>query len=421
MTDSLAKHHGKTYLVGGAVRDQLLSRKITERDYVVVGSTSEQMLACGFSQVGKDFPVFLHPKTKEEYALARTEKKQGQGYKGFICHASPEITLEEDLQRRDLTVNAMALDANGKIIDPFGGQKDLAAKILRHVSPAFSEDPLRVLRVARFASRYHHLGFTVAEETLQLMQEISESGELSTLSPERIWKEIERSLSEKNPEIFFEILHQCLALKEIWPDLATTWQIPTTLYPSGQHLGNVILKTLQAAVKLSDKTAIRFASMCLYFEQHPQEYTNKDGEAVDNSAANPKKIASSKPITTISSQLKLPNHVNSLAVKSALYHQQIVNIFSLDENQILTLFIQLDIWRKAEEFDDFLLTCLAKLEVINSTGSFDSQQINYVKNLAELVKTIDAQIFVKQGLKGAEIKTAMNQQRLKIIKQHLNS
>lgn len=402
MTDSLENHHGKTYLVGGAVRDQLLSRKIIERDYVVVGSTIEQMLACGFSQVGKDFPVFLHPKTKEEYALARTEKKQGHGYTGFICHASPEITLEEDLQRRDLTVNAMALDANGNLIDPYGGQQDLSAKILRHVSSAFSEDPLRVLRVARFAARYHYLGFTVAEETLQLMREISESGELSALSPERIWKEIERSLSEKNPEIFFTILHQCCALKAIWPDLATAWQIPVTIDSSSQHLGYLIMRTLQEAVKLSDKIAIRFACLCLYFDQNNQE-----------------DITASKPITTISAQLKLPNIVNSLAVKSALYHQHVLNVFALDEAQILTLFNQLDIWRKAEEFDDFLLTCLAKYQAINPKGTVACQHMSYLKTLAELVKAVDAQTFVQQGLKGAEIKTAMNQQRLEIIKQNL--
>ena len=193
----------QVYLVGGAVRDSLLKRPVTEKDYVVVGATPEEMLRQGFTQVGKDFPVFLHPKTQEEYALARTERKSGKGYTGFECNASSDVTLEEDLLRRDLTVNAIAQDNLGNLIDPYGGKRDLDNRLLRHVSGAFSEDPLRVFRVARFATRYDYLGFTIASETMVLMQSMAKSGELSTLSAERVWQETKRSLLEKTPYVFF--------------------------------------------------------------------------------------------------------------------------------------------------------------------------------------------------------------------------
>ncbi|MGL5532391.1 MAG: multifunctional CCA tRNA nucleotidyl transferase/2'3'-cyclic phosphodiesterase/2'nucleotidase/phosphatase, partial [Plesiomonas shigelloides] len=202
----------QTYLVGGAVRDQLLGLNVTERDWVVVGATPEQLLAQGYQQVGRDFPVFLHPRTHEEYALARTERKQGQGYTGFVCHAAPDVTLEQDLLRRDLTINAIAQAEDGSLTDPYGGQQDLRDRWLRHVSPAFSEDPLRVLRVARFAARFAHLGFRVAPETLALMQQISASGELTHLTAERVWKETEKALNSAAPDVYFAVLRACGAL-----------------------------------------------------------------------------------------------------------------------------------------------------------------------------------------------------------------
>jgi len=213
------------YLVGGAVRDELLGYPYTDKDYVVVGSTAEQMLQQNYRPVGKDFPVFLHPDTKEEYALARTERKTGAGYKGFDIYASPEVTLEQDLQRRDLTINAMAKNAEG-VVDPYGGQADLKAKMLRHVSPHFKEDPLRVLRVARFAARYAHLGFRIAPETMALMKEMVSTGEVSALIPERVWQEISRSLGEKSPDVFFETLRQCGALAAILPEIDALYGVP---------------------------------------------------------------------------------------------------------------------------------------------------------------------------------------------------
>lgn len=217
----------KTYLVGGAVRDKLLGRPVHEHDWVVVGATPEQLLAQGYSQVGRDFPVFLHPQTKEEYALARTERKSGRGYGGFVCDFSPEITLESDLLRRDLTINAIAEDADGSLIDPYGGQADLQARLLRHVSLAFREDPLRVLRVARFACRYAPLGFTIAPETLDLMRTIANDGELQELTPERVWKETERALGEAQPQVYFRVLRDCGALAVLFPEIDRLFGVPS--------------------------------------------------------------------------------------------------------------------------------------------------------------------------------------------------
>ena len=210
----------KIYLVGGAVRDALLGLPVTERDWVVVGATPDEMQAKGFRPVGQDFPVFLHPKTQEEYALARTERKSGHGYGGFTFHAAPDVSLDDDLVRRDLTINAMAQEEGGQVFDPFNGRMDLKARLLRHVSPSFAEDPLRVLRVARFAARYHWLGFRVADDTLVLMRQLADSGELDYLVPERVWKETSRALMERDPQVFFQVLHACGALKVLLPELA---------------------------------------------------------------------------------------------------------------------------------------------------------------------------------------------------------
>ncbi len=212
------------YSVGGCVRDIIMNRPIHDRDYVVVGSTVEEMLSLGYKPVGKDFPVFLHPETKEEYALARTERKVAPGYKGFVVHSDPTVTLEEDLSRRDLTINAMAMDADGKIIDPFGGQKDIEAKVFRHVSPAFREDPVRILRLARFAARY--TDFTVAPETMKLMKSMVESGEVDALVPERIWKELSVGLMEEKPSRMIDLLHDCGALARIFPEIEALWDVP---------------------------------------------------------------------------------------------------------------------------------------------------------------------------------------------------
>ena len=251
----------QVYLVGGAVRDHLLGIDSYDKDWVVVGSTPEMMQSQGYTAVGKDFPVFLHPKTKEEHALARTDRKSGAGYTGFECFFDQSVTLEEDLIRRDLTINAMAMDEDGNLYDPYGGQKDIDAKVLRHVSQAFIEDPLRVLRVARFAAKLAHLGFSVAEETMQLMRDMAESGELSTLTPERVWQEWHKSLSTSRPDVFLSVLRDCGALAVVLPEIDALFGVPQ---PEKWHpeidTGIHTLMVAQQAAKLSDSLPVRFAA-----------------------------------------------------------------------------------------------------------------------------------------------------------------
>lgn len=400
-----------TFLVGGAVRDSLLNRAVVDNDYVVVGSSVDEMLKLGFIQVGKDFPVFLHPKNKQEYALARTEKKAGQGYTGFNCNASSDVTLEEDLMRRDLTINAMAMDSNGKIVDPYHGQVDLKNRVLRHVSSAFIEDPLRVLRVARFAARYHTYGFTIAPETLSLMTQLSESRELLSLSGERIWQEMERSLADDNPEVFFNVLYQCQALKSIWPDLHNLWGIPNPekWHPeicSGLHT----MMVLKQAVLLSTKTTVRFASVC-----HDLGKSLTEDETLPSHPGH--ETAGLPLIEAFCTRLRVPTAHKNLALKVCQYHLHVHKAFELKPSTTLKLFNQLDVWRKPAEFEDFLLCCQADF---NGRLGFETRvylQKDFLHRAFEMLTTITAKPFVEQGLKGLQIKEAISQQRLKVLTQ----
>lgn len=406
------------YLVGGAVRDQLLNRAVKDHDYLVIGATVEQMLSLGFNQVGKDFPVFLHPKTKQEYALARTERKQGQGYTGFACYAEPDVTIEQDLLRRDLTVNAMAKSSDGLIIDPYNGQKDLNNRILRHVSDAFIEDPLRVLRVARFAARYHHYGFTIAPETLELMIKISVSGELSSLSAERVWQEMQRSLSEdeteqSNPEVFFQVLHQCQALKTIWPELDILWGVPNPpqWHPeicSGIHTMMVLQQSVLLTKNNANKTAIRFAALC-----HDLGKGLTENESWPSHRGHEK--AGLPLVEKIAQQLKIPNNCKQLALKVCEHHLHCHKAFQLKATTILKIFDQLDVWRKPQEFDDFLIAC--KSDFLGRLG-FENRpypQEQYLKDAMLSATKINAKSFVEQGLKGIAIKEALIKARLQAI------
>jgi len=400
----------ETYLVGGAVRDKLLKRAVKDRDYLVVGATVVQMLTLGYQQVGKDFPVFLHPETKEEYALARTEKKQGQGYTGFSCYFAADVTIEEDLKRRDLTVNAMAINDQDEIIDPYHGQKDLNDRILRHVSDAFIEDPLRVLRVARFAARYHSYGFTIAPATMSLMTKLSESGELQSLTAERIWQEMQRSLAEEHPEVFFEVLHQCQALKALWPELDVLWGIPNpALWHPEICSGIHTMMVLQQAVKLSSNTAVRFAALC-----------HDLGKGLTPSPLWPSHKGHEKSglplVEKICTQLKTPTQYKQLALKVCEHHLHCHKAFELKASTLLKIFNQLDVWRKPQEFDDFLIAC--KADFLGRQG-FENRpypQEHYLKSAMQSAMAVTAKAFVEQGLKGIEIKTAMAEARLEAIK-----
>lgn len=404
-----------SYLVGGAVRDKLLGHQVYDHDYVVVGATTEQMLALGFQQVGKDFPVFLHPISKEEYALARTERKQGTGYTGFVCDASSEVTLEEDLLRRDLTINAMAMSVNSTsdspaIIDPYNGQVDLENRILRHVSSAFIEDPLRVLRVARFAARYHNYGFTIAKETLQLMTSISESGELATLSGERIWQEMQRSLAEQYPEVFFQVLRDCGALEKLWPELNALWGVPN---PEKWHpeicSGIHTMMVLQHAVKLSTKTSVRFAAVC--------HDLGKSLTLKENWPRHQGHESSGLPLVEkISQYLKVPKDHKTLALKVCEFHLHCHKAFELKASTIVKLFNSLDVWRKPTDFSDFLIACTADFRGRLHCEEKPYPQLVYLEKAYQAALMVTAKEFIEQGVKGAQIKEAINNKRIAVVK-----
>jgi len=406
-----------SFLVGGAVRDKLLNRAVKDRDYLVVGTSVEQMLSLGFTQVGKDFPVFLHPITKEEYALARTERKQGTGYTGFVCYAEPDVTIEEDLLRRDLTVNAMAMNNDGTIIDPYNGQQDLKDRVLRHVSNAFVEDPLRVLRVARFAARYHDYGFSVADETLTLMSRISLSGELSSLSAERIWQEMQLSLAEDHPEIFFEVLLRCQALKTIWPELEALWGIPNPAqwHPeicSGVHTMMVLKQAVMLTNKSNEppatRTVIRFAALCHDLGKGLTQSTKWPSHHGHEKAGLPL-------VEKIASELKIPNQYKQLALKVCEHHLHCHKAFQLKASTLLNLFNQIDVWRKPEEFEPFIIAC--KADFLGRLG-FENRhypQEQYLKDALAAASKVNAKGFVEQGLKGLDIKEAIAEARLKAI------
>lgn len=343
----------KFYLVGGAVRDRLLGLPVHERDWLVLGGTPEAMVAQGFKPVGKDFPVFLHPQTNEEYALARTERKTAPGYHGFVFHADPEVTLEQDLLRRDLTINAMLLDENDELVDPYGGYADIEQKILRHVSPAFAEDPVRILRVARFAARWAHLGFQVADETLQLMKSMVAAGEVNALVSERVWQECERALGEKNPQVFFQVLRDCDALAIIFPEIDALFGVPQT----AQHhpeidTGVHTLMVLQQCAMLTDDTVARFAALC-----------HDLGKALTPAALWPRHLGheqrSEKPVLALCERLAVPNEFRDLAVRVAVYHTHCHRALELRASTTVDLFQHLDLFRRPQRLEPFLMACEA--------------------------------------------------------------
>jgi tRNA nucleotidyltransferase (CCA-adding enzyme) len=343
----------KTYLVGGAVRDRLLGRLPTERDYVVVGATPDDLLALDFRPVGKDFPVFLHPRTGEQYALARTERKTGPGYYGFATRYSPDVTLEEDLARRDLTINAMAEDADGRLVDPHGGLCDLESRVLRHVSPAFVEDPLRVLRVARFAARFASLGFSVAPETMELMRRIVAGGELGTLAPERVWTETDRALGEARPTVYFETLRACGALASVFPELEALYGVPQ---PEKWHpeidAGDHTMQVLEVAASLSADTTVRWAAL-----------VHDIGKGVTPREDWPRHIGheetGARMIVDLSARLRCPNEHRDLAVLVARHHARAHRALEQRPGALLELFERTDAFRRAERFERFLLACEA--------------------------------------------------------------
>ncbi|WP_137167875.1 CCA tRNA nucleotidyltransferase [Salinimonas lutimaris] len=362
----------KIYLVGGAVRDELLGRKVTEKDWVVTGATPSMLLEQGYTQVGKDFPVFLHPHTRDEYALARLERKTGSGYTGFDCDASPSVTLEEDLQRRDLTINAMARAQDGTLVDPYHGQQDLTNRVLRHVSPAFSEDPLRIFRVARFASRYHYLGFRVAPETQTLMQQMARTGMLKELTAERVWMETRRAVMQSDPDVYFTALKEAGGLSGWFCELITG--LP-------EHLAR-----LKQAAASSVSLEVRMASLLC-------------GLSADDTQA-------------LCQRLKCPNSVTDLAVFASRFAHSLSGRPGADE--LLEIFNRTDAWRKPKRFAQLLEVVDIKNQVEQT--SWPQTQI---LGALEAARNIDVQKIIAGGARGPQIKTALDEQRHAAVAQIL--
>ncbi|GMR16126.1 MAG: multifunctional CCA addition/repair protein [Gammaproteobacteria bacterium] len=398
------------YLVGGYVRDQLLGLETKDRDWVVVGATPEEMLKQNYRQVGKDFPVFLHPQTNEEYALARTERKTAAGYSGFIFHASAEVTLEEDLIRRDLTINAIAQSDNGELIDPFNGQADIKAKILRHVSPAFIEDPVRILRIARFAARFADLGFSIADETKKLMSEMVSNGEVDALVPERVWQETMRALTEKTPARYFEVLRDCGALKKLFPEIDRLWGVPQ---PEKHHpeidTGIHTMMVLAQAAKLSDDPKVRFAALVHDLgkgttpESHWPKHIDHESRGVPL-------------VEALCDRYRIPNDYRELAIIVTKYHLHYHRAAELRDDTFLRTLESLDAFRRPERFELFLLACEADSRGRTGYENKHFDQPDIYRKVFSAANALNAKELVAHGLKGKEIKNELAKQRIKVIK-----
>lgn len=396
----------KTYLVGGAVRDGLLNLPIKDRDWVVTGTTPEAMLAAGYQQVGRDFPVFLHPKTREEYALARTERKSGRGYTGFITWFAPDVTLEQDLQRRDLTINAIAQDSDGNIIDPFNGRHDIQQRLLRHVSAAFNEDPLRVLRVARFAARFAHLNFRIADETMALMQHMAASGELAHLTAERVWKETESALQSPNPQVFFQVLRDCNALAVLFPEIDKLFGVPA---PAKWHpeidTGVHTLMTLAIAAQLSPEVDIRFATLCHDVGKAltpPEKWPSHHGHG----------LAGVPVVEQLCQRLRVPNHVRDLSLLVTEFHDIVHTVERQSSETLVGLFDRIDAWRKPQRVEQIALTSEADARGRATLENNPYPQGDYLRTAFGVVQAVSPKEVVEAGFTGSDVREELHRRRI---------
>jgi tRNA nucleotidyltransferase (CCA-adding enzyme) len=403
-------HTMRVYLVGGAVRDRLLGLPVHERDWVVVGATPEELVRLGYTPVGREFPVFLHPLTHEEHALARLERKVGPGYRGFTTQFAPSVTLEEDLKRRDLTINAMAQDESETLIDPYGGQRDLQARVLRHVSEAFVEDPVRIVRVARCAARYANLGFHVAEETLALMRRMTQAGEARTLVPERVWAETERALGESQPEVYFQTLRACGALAVIFPEIDALFGVPQ---PPRWHpeidTGVHVMLGLRYAADHAAPGTVRFAVL-----------THDLGKA-----ASPKAHWPSHPgheefgvplIEDLCERLRIPNAHRELALLTGRYHTLVHRALELKPATVLTLLENCDALRRPERFGDFLCACEADARGRTGREHEPYPQAQYLSAALAAAAAVSLSAEERRGLPGAAIGEELRRRRLEALR-----
>ena len=401
----------QVYLVGGAVRDRLLGRAVKERDWVVVGATPAELERQGFIPVGRDFPVFLHPKTKEEHALARLERKVGPGYRGFTTEFSPAVTLEDDLRRRDLTINAMAEDAAGHVIDPYHGQRDLDARRLRHVSEAFAEDPVRILRVARFAARYASLGFEVAEDTLALMRRMVDDGEANALVAERVWTETEKALAEPNPEVFITVLRACGALRVVYPEIDALFGVPQ---PEKWHpeidAGIHTMMVLEQAARLSDDPIVRFAAL-----------THDLGKGTTPPTQWPRHVAheqrSVQLIETMCQRLRIPNNYREIAVLVGRYHLLSHTLLELRAATLLELLENLDAFRRPVRLEQFILACEADARGRKGLEGRDYPQSKMLREARDVAAAVSPSEADRAGLAGPAIAAHLRKARIAALEQ----
>lgn len=404
----------KVYLVGGAVRDDLLGKAVQEKDWVVVGGTPEELTAKGYRQVGASFPVFLHPDTGEEFALARTERKQGHGYHGFSVDFDPGVTLEEDLARRDLTINAMARDEQGSLIDPFDGRNDLRQRVLRHVSDAFSEDPLRVLRVARFAARYEELGFTIHPSTLRLMTDMAESGELEYLVPERVWAEFEKALSSNKPATFIEVLRSCGALAVLLPEADRLFGIPQ---PEQYHpeidTGVHVMMTMNLAASIGASARVVFALLL-----------HDLGKALTPEAMLPSHIGHEKSgaplVRDVCERLRVPGAYLDLALIVCEMHLRCHRLLDARPSTVLKLIEDADLLRRPERTEDFLLACEADYRGRKGLEDRPYPQAGRLRTALEAALTVRASAVPTAGLVGKQIGEKIREARLEAISDALD-
>jgi len=403
-------HRMHIYLVGGAVRDKLLGRAVVDHDHVVVGALPEQLLELGYKPVGKDFPVFLHPDTGEEYALARTERKSGHGYHGFVFQADATVTLEQDLARRDLTINAIAQDEDGTLTDPYHGVRDIEARVLRHVSPAFVEDPVRVLRVARFAARFAPLGFRVADETMQLMRQMVADGEVDHLVAERVWAELRKALGEAQPSAFLRVLRECGALAVLLPEVDALYGVPQRpeFHPeidTGVHLEMVL--DAAAALAPGDEL-IGFCGL-----------THDLGKALTPASELPRHVGHEHrgvaPLHALAARLKVPSEHAALAEQVCREHLNAHRAFELKPATVLKLLGNLDALRRPARLDAFLTACEADKRGRLGHEHDAYPQADYLRSARAAAAAVDAAPFVSQGLTGPAIGEAMNSARIEAI------
>lgn len=397
------------FLVGGAVRDKLLGYPVIERDWVVVGETPESMISQGFRPVGKDFPVFLHPESHEEYALARTERKTAPGYKGFVVHADTDVTLEEDLLRRDLTINAIAMTAEGGVIDPYGGREDLADRIFRHVSPAFAEDPVRLLRIARFAARYQKFGFKVAPETQNVMRAMVQAGEVDHLVPERVWAELFKALHETNPSAFFTTLQGCGALAQIFPEIDSLFGVPQ---PEKYHpeidTGLHTLLSLEQAAKLSPKPEVRFAALVHDLGKGLSPKENLPHHYGHETKGLP-------VLENFCDRLRVPNSFKQLAMKVMAYHTHCHKVHELRPGTIIDLLVALGVFKANNPLAEFLLACEADAKGRTGLEHNPYPQAQYLSTLAQVAIAADTASALQGNLQGPEIGQAIRRIRIAAI------